>query len=206
MCDRKLHLSLKRPSVWRRSVPQASARAWWLAVVALVVFACGQPNQSARTDPSAAAETPTVVQVVDGPFMLTLTADRSARAGTPIGMIATLAYVGHQRVVFMPGSGPVRFSLKQLDGPIQVGPGGPLSCSSRPFEPGETYSTAFIKSGSFSPGDPNAEFYRRFFAEEELILPEGEWEIAAVAAVSFKDCDVLTDDSMRAVVRLTIRP
>lgn len=51
----------------------------------------------------------------------------------------------------------------------------------------ETYE--YSKSGGWSAEDPNAEFYKEFYAEKELILPSGEYEISATIDGFFNQDD-----------------
>ena len=48
----------------------------------------------------------------------------------------------------------------------------------------------FQKSGGYSADDPNAAFYRTYFADPVLRLPAGHWKLTAIANGYLKPCDM----------------
>ncbi len=52
---------------------------------------------------------------------------------------------------------------------------------------GEVYNIPFVKSGGFSEGDEDADFWRIFFAEKELKLPAGEYTFEAVTSFTLDE-------------------
>lgn len=71
------------------------------------------------------------------------------------------------------------------------------------FEPNEEKRFDFEKNGSWSEDDPNASFYKEFYSQSELILPEGEYEISANIEFSTDEDDILgSKESMTASVEV----
>lgn len=58
---------------------------------------------------------------------------------------------------------------------------------------GTIYRHGFIKSGGYSADDPNAGFWKKFFEEKDLYLPEGEYTIKVSSAFSLTQ-DVLESE------------
>jgi hypothetical protein len=71
---------------------------------------------------------------------------------------------------------------------------------SGPIHPGEVARSPFVKSGGYDPGDPNADFYRAFFANPDLVLPPGEWQIGATLNISLDDCKQATNATRVSVL------
>jgi hypothetical protein len=171
----------------RRSISLAIALA--LAVPAL---ACGSPAPS----PSPAESLPSAEPIeahAGGPdgFELILRADKQAYAvDEPMTVGATLVYRGPRDSIdgFGSGSGPIMFTLEQLDGPIDTGGAMNSDCARHTFVRDEVVSRPFQKSGGFSDDDPLAGFWRAFYADPQLRLPAGTWRITAATAFDLGDC------------------
>jgi hypothetical protein len=162
-----------------------------VGLVAVVAVGCGSPRGSIAVVPVA----PQTTESKNGPFVIALTTDSVARAGAPVSARATANYDGVPREVeaFMPGSGPLRFSLSQIGGDIRVDGGGPADCVSKTITRGTIADSPFVKSGGYDPAGPHAQFYRAFFAEDALILPAGEWQIVATLDISLDGCSEAAD-------------
>lgn len=52
---------------------------------------------------------------------------------------------------------------------------------------GEQYRYDYIKSGGYSNDDPKASYWKKFFEEKELYLPEGEYIIKAYSDFSLTE-------------------
>ena len=48
----------------------------------------------------------------------------------------------------------------------------------------------FRKTGGFSADDPNADFYRAFFADPVLRLPAGRWQVTASVSGFLVPCEM----------------
>jgi hypothetical protein len=64
---------------------------------------------------------------------------------------------------------------------------------------------AIRKSGGYGEDQPDAEFYRSFFADPLVRLPVGDWDIRAVAEfIDDRDCSIGTNHSMAVTLRVHI--
>lgn len=52
---------------------------------------------------------------------------------------------------------------------------------------GEIYIIPFSKSGGFSEDDPDADFWRDFYSEKTLKLPEGEYIFSAITSFTLDE-------------------
>lgn len=179
----------------------ATWRLLGLLVLAALAWGCSEP------DPSTAPAIPqTSNSATSGPFTITISADLVATAGRKIESGAIVIYRGPDGVqAFTAGAGPIQFWVAQVGGSIRVGGGGPAHCVSGPIHPGEIARSPFVKSGGYDPDDPNAKFYREFFADPDLVLPPGEWEIGATLNISLDGCKQATD-ATRVSVRVVVGP
>jgi hypothetical protein len=174
----------------------ASSRLLGLLVLGVLAGACSEP------DPSTLPVIPqTSNSATSGPFTITLSADAVAAAGKKISSRAAVIYRGPDGVqAFSAASGPIQFWIAQVGGNIHVDGGGPADCVSGPIHPGEVARSPFVKSGGYDPGDPNADFYRAFFANPDLVLPPGEWQIGATLNISLDDCKQATNATRVSVL------
>lgn len=116
----------------------------------------------------------------DGTFEIKLYTDKQDyKEGEPVTCYATVEYVGEGDSVTIYSSDPlVGFGLKDdkyFDGKYVVDD----VLITTQFNKGEPVTYEFVKSGSWSSDDKNAEFYERFYNEKQLILPPGDYVITA---------------------------
>lgn len=133
-----------------------------------------------RSGPPAAAGVVVDAAERDG-FRLELVVDASRFApNEPISADASLTEMGSKSVT-VSGTAVVWFSLVERDGTRSVQNAGAsrLVCAKYTLQPGVPVTFPFAKTGSWSPGDPNADFFSSFFADPQLRLPAGRWEIEA---------------------------
>jgi hypothetical protein len=179
-------------------------RGWWtgLAVTAVVMglAACGEaiaptgsplrssaPTTPQPTEPSEVSGQPVVLEGRDAGFVLTLRIGSDAiDAGAAIVVAAQLAWEGAEPrgVIWGSGGGPVSFGLEQVDGDIRLDAVQTADCAQHEYTRGVPVQTPFRKSGGYPDDDPNADFYRAFFADPALRLPTGRWRISATAGGS----------------------
>ncbi len=169
----------------RRNVPQPRLVLATTLALGLLLVACteAEPSNPPSTGPHE-AQPPVEARTHDEVFELVLRLPRLVwTEGEPIEAEATLTYRGPQPAlrVFGSGSGLVLFALAQVDGVLQVGPAATADCVPRILERGVPLVVPYEKSGGFSATDPNAAWYRAFFADPLLRLPEGRWELSALA-------------------------
>ena len=172
------------------------------AVTMVVVATCGQapPNGSglASATPRAPDSTepsgePVALEGRDAGFALTLrTGSNAVDAGAPIDVAATLTWEGAEAraSIWGSGSGPVSFGIKQVDGDIMLDPVQTGDCAQHDYLRGVPVRAPFQKSGGFAEDDPNADFYRVYFADPVLRLPSGRWRIAATASGFLVPCEM----------------
>lgn len=160
------------------------------AVTALLVAACGEPAPSGSEPPTG---TPIVREgVADGFRLVLLVGSDAYDAGAPIDVGATLTWTGpaDRATVWASGSGVVSFVVEQVDGPIALGGAMTADCVAHEFERLVPVPIPFRKSGGFSADDPNADFYRAFFADPLLRLPAGTWRLGAIASGFLEPCEI----------------
>ena len=63
-------------------------------------------------------------------------------------------------------------------------------CAQHDYTRGVPVPVPFRKSGGFSEDDPNADFYRVYFADPVLRLPSGRWRIGASAGGFLVPCEM----------------
>ena len=168
-----------RPAAMQRTLPAA---AILIAIVA--VSACG-------STPPQVADILGRAEATDGPFRLEFVVPKSTwRADEQIVGQASLSFAG-QGGIDLGGSsgGLIGFGVSEVGGTRHMGVAADAACFSRRLEAGRPMVSGLMKSGGFSGDDPNAAFYRAFFADKGYHLPAGTWEIAAVASfVEGRDC------------------
>ena len=140
---------------------------------------------------AAPVQQPIQAQAADAEFRLILKADGADHvAGVPITMTTELHYIGARPQLKLAGSGSglVVVSLTQLDGPLEIAVGGTDDCVGYAIAPGVPMVRPYVKNGGWDADDPNAAFYRAFFADPLLRLPHGRWRAFAMAEFVIGDC------------------
>ena len=187
-----------RTRLWRRLLAAATA-----VTIVMVVATCGEapsPSRSALAtatspapDPTEPSGEPVVLDGRDAGFALTLRIGSDAvDAGAPIDVAATLTWEGAdpQASIWASGGGPVSFGIKQIDGDIVLDAVQTADCAQHDYTRGVPVPVPFRKSGGFAEDDPNADFYRVYFADPVLRLPSGRWRIAATASGFLVPCEM----------------
>jgi hypothetical protein len=111
-------------------------------------------------------------------------------ANQPIDASATLTYLGPEAGVDLVGSGSglVIFSVKQLDGGLDLGGGQTADCQTSRLDRDRPMLARFKKSGGWTGEDPNAAFLEAYFNDPVLRLPRGRWQITAAAEFYVGEC------------------
>jgi hypothetical protein len=158
-----------------------------VAALTLVVLgsACGDalPSQN----PGGASEdgtAPVEARARDARFELVLRLPRLTwAAGEPIETEARLTYLGPADRIEISGSGSglVLFGLESVEGPVRLLGAATADCVPRTIERNVPVVVPYRKSGGFSDDDPNAAWYRAFFADPLLRLSAGSWRLSATA-------------------------
>ncbi len=173
--------------------------------------ACATPTGSpapAGSSPSGSpgANEPARAEAADGPFQLVFEVPAPTwRAGQPIDGRASLGITTGGAEVGGSGSGLVGFEFREVGGHRLVGPAWTADCRQYRLEAGAPLVTGIVKSGGFAGEDPDAAFYRSFFADPLVRLPAGTWEITAVADFIEGACDG-AHHTLRAPITVTITP
>ena len=176
------------------------------AVIVLVLAACGEaiaptgsPGQSSSPatppapEPSEVSGQPVVLEGRDAGFALSLRIGSDAvDAGAPLDVGATLTWEGAEprAAIWASGGGPVSFGIKQVDGDIVLDAVQTADCAQHDYTRGFPVAMPFRKSGGFSEDDPNADFYRVYFADPVLRLPSGRWGVAATTSGFLVPCEM----------------
>jgi hypothetical protein len=157
--------------------------------------ASGGPGSTVPTPAPTIAPTdstgPVESTTQDDLFRLTIRAGRATyRTNEAIAPIeAVLTYTGGEP---FEGSGAaggiVSFSLRQLDGRLHMEAASDDVCAPHPIAPGSTLKVPFVKSGGFDPAASDGDFWSRYFADPQLHLPAGHWEIEAGVAIYGRGC------------------
>ena len=141
-----------------------------------------------------------------GDFELELTAGASEyAAGEPVDISASVTYRGPAESVTVTGVGDLvnGFGIRQIDGPISIGPGWDEPCVQDELENGVPQVEPYRKSGGWSPDDPLAELYQAFFDDPEFRLPAGTYIITAYSEFYAGDCGgELVDLAASVVIRV----
>lgn len=162
------------------------------AIIA-VVGACGAaptPQPPNATEPSGQ---PIVMDGRNAGFALSLRVGNDAvDAGAPIDIAAVLTWEGAdpRAMIWGSGGGPVSFGLEQIDGDLQMDAVQTADCAQHEYARGVPVAIPFRKSGGFSADDPNAAFYRAYFADPVLRLPAGSWRVTASASGYLVPCEM----------------
>ncbi len=127
-----------------------------------------------------------------GIFDLMINADKVEYVtGEPIEIDAVLQYDGGDPLVELWGVISLinGFGIKQLDGPLVMGPGWDQPCLRHELQRREPLRVPYEKSAAWSDDDPNAGFYRDWLSDSELRLPGGTWLVTAYSEFAIgSDC------------------
>ena len=131
----------------------------------------------------------------DNDFELKLFANKASyTVDESIQIWATLEYVGEKdTVTIWHGLPYIAFSITDgadfnVDGMVLT------LLTSTELSKGEIYEFDYVKSGGFSADDPNAEYWEKFYQEEELKLPKGIYTVTVRGEFALSE-DVVNDDS-----------
>lgn len=130
-------------------------------------------------------------------------AQTTYKAGEPINLSATLTYVGEEKSYTVWGSSSAQVVFTLTDGKNFNMDGASTSdLVPTEFKQGEKVSYPFVKSGGFSSNEPDADFWKSFYAEKELKLPAGTYLVTA--SCNFSLTQEVLESSYDASVYTTI--
>ena len=144
----------------------------------------------------------------DAEFGLRIHADRASyRTTDPIVVDAELSFLGLAPDVTVFGDTRiVGFSVTQLDGHLRTEPMSDLMCVEQKIGRLTPLHVPFQKSGGFTGEDPDAPFWRAYFADPVLHLPTGTWRISAIADFQTGERCNPPDHSLTAGVTIQVVP
>lgn len=133
-------------------------------------------------------------------------AQTTFKAGEPIDISASLTYTGGKKSYTVWGSSSAQVVFTLTDGK-NFGVDGASTSDLVPteYKHGETVSYPFVKSGGYSSNDPDAAFWKSFYAEKELKLPPGTYLVTVSSNFALTQ-DVLVsryDASVYATITVT---
>ena len=146
----------------------------------------GLVQTPAPPTPTALVDTPVSGSDTLGDFTLTVSSPHSVYSESQaIDVQAALSRAQGSGWTDLSGSGSglIVFGVKELGGTREMGGLSTADCAIGRYtvSPGDPLVVPFFKSGGFSGSDPDAAFWRSYFADPLLHLPAGNWEISADA-------------------------
>lgn len=145
----------------------------------------GNKNGEAAEEAAGSAEAD---QQYDKLFELNLYSDKTTYKTTDkITIWATLKYIGENEKIKIWHADPY-ISFTITDGK-DFNTGGAFDeiLATTELEKGQLYHFDYSKSGGFTAEDPKAEFWKKFYAEKDLYLPEGEYTVKVSTAFSLTE-------------------
>lgn len=184
-----------------------------LGALAIAAVAMGAAIASSASPQSTAPTVPAgdfgsgIASSTDGPFDLVLSLSGTSFTTDQVitGQASLSVTDGEEATIAGPGAGPLAFSFNEVGGTRRMGPGYRLSCGLFTIEPGSAMTSDLAKSGGWTAEDPNASFYRSSFADPDIHLPPGTWDIAARASFSDNECGGPSHD-LTATLRVVVTP
>ena len=170
----------------------------------LMTLGCTGPGGASQAAPTADGQS--AVQT-DGRFELRFTlAKTSWRSDEAIEGAAVLSLTeGDPIELGGSAGGPLAFSFREAGGTREMGPAYDAACTAAKLETAHPIVVEIRKSGGWADDQPDADFYRAFFADPLVRLPAGDWDISALAEfIDDRDCAAGTQHSMRATIRVHI--
>ena len=172
------------------------------AMVATFAFVACSPGSTAAPSDLVG---PVLASDEQGKFRLELELPkRTFAAGEPIEGVARLRFAGPGSIdVAGAAGGLIGFSLIDVDGPRDVGGGQDAACAAYTIDPAQPFTKGLVKSGGFSPDDPNDDFIEAFLNDPVYRLPAGTWEIQAWSNFLGKDC-TMPETRLSVAVRIVV--
>ena len=195
--------------VWRLGNDGLALVAYEQAFSVADVIALAESARAASPSPSASTAGPdgAVASSTDGRFRLVLvlpgTTFSTDEAITGRGILSVED--GAAATIGGPGAGPLAFSFDEVGGSRRMDAGYDTTCGVFTIEPGVPMTSDLTKSGGWADDDPNASFYRSFFADPAIHLPPGTWDISANAWFAEDACSG-PDHHMTATARVIVTP
>lgn len=155
---------------------------WRLRSLLAFVLAGGLAACTAGAPPVYQPSEAPLPVATTGDFTLNISSPRSTwPAEWPIEVTATLSYDGvGPTTVIGAGAGLISFGIREIGGTREMAASFTYDAVPYEIDPDAPIVAEYAKSGGWDPrSDPNTSFYEQFFADPELRLPAGQWEVSA---------------------------
>lgn len=172
-------------------------------------FIAGSSTPTTESQQSLAAPSriPAVSAAQEGPFELRFQLSGSTyREGEALEGGASLNVndaVAHR--IGASGVGPIAFGFREIGGSRHLDPTFDADCTWYDLAPGKPVTAAILKTGGYDVTDPDASFYADFLTTTGFSLPEGTWDIYALAAYLSPGCEG-DPHTITTVIRVVIGP
>jgi hypothetical protein len=182
-----------------------------LLTITFIFSACSSENGKVlAVDPKIVVD-PKIMKMMNEPkllhkddqFEMKLNINKTKfKVGEPIVYSASLTYIGDSKSITIWGPRTyVVFSV--TDGKkIEMTGINTAELTATKLMQGETQEYPFLKSGAYSPNDPDAAFWKKFYAEKDLLLPAGTYLISV--RCEFSLTEKVVDSHYNGEVHTTI--
>ncbi|MBR0600283.1 hypothetical protein [Sinanaerobacter chloroacetimidivorans] len=99
-----------------------------------------------------------------------------------ISLYSTIEYIGEKDSIDIWSGEPYFHHIIYKNGEVFSGDFTLNILKKTELKKGEIYTIPFSKSGGFSEDDPDADFWREFYSEKTLRLPNGEYTFSAITS------------------------
>lgn len=140
-------------------------------------------------------------------FELNLYSDKNSyKTNEKIKIWATLKYIGENSKMKIWHADPY-ISFYISDGK-DFNTGGTFNTilATTELEKEKLYHFDYSKSGGFSADDPKADFWKKFYSEKDLYLPEGEYTIKVSTAFSLTEKIQENKSSLSQEFKIVVKP
>ncbi|MBM7564919.1 hypothetical protein [Paenibacillus sacheonensis] len=172
-----------------------------LYLAILMLSACGvetgdSPEGTSPTDTARIEANKEILERMASPkpsyrddkFELELNMERTTyKKGEPIEASASVTYVGDQPNITVYGA--KSFLVFTIHDGKDFNMDGASTAERAPTEfiQGRTITEPFAKSGGYGEDDPDADYWRAFYNEKELILPPGRYVLEAIVSFDLSE-------------------
>lgn len=139
-------------------------------------------------------------------FELNLYSDKTTYKTTDkIKIWATLKYIGDNSKIKIWHANPyISFSISDRKD-FNTGDTFDDILTTTELEKGKLYRFEYSKSGGFAAEDPMAEFWKKFYSEKDLYLPEGEYTVKVSTAFSITENIAENKNSLSKEFKIVVK-
>lgn len=173
-----------------------------------VVTSCRSESNSSDNNTAANSITAnnTTIQDYNKLFELNLYSDKQTyKTDEKIIIWATLKYIGSSEKIKIWHSNPY-ISFTITDGEkFNTGGISDDILTSTILVKDKLYRFDYIKSGGFSADEPNADYWKKFYQEKDLHLPEGEYTVKVGGAFSLNENPQMSKSNLIKELKIKIK-